>query len=992
MILTVTKETISPQIVEVGTRGSYNIEPLEFVFDEFWTGKRIYIKIDVPDGTDIADELEDDTYTVPKSIMDIPGDHKFTICYQEAESDGITLKKALNSLPATMRVANTLLPVGEWSDEETINLANQMAAKVDIAEGIVADLQADLAAGDYTPVFSIGEVVSGIVPDASITGTPIAPVLNLTMEKGEQGIQGVQGVQGIQGIQGLKGDTGDDAFVSAGTVTTVDSETAASITNTGTPGSAVFNFSIPRGESGSPKGVYDTLSALSTAHPTGTTGVYVVTADGKWYYWNSTAWTEGGVYQATAIADGSIVSNKLSENINLGLVLKTNMLEKSLTSIINAKGFYNSGSDTYYDRTNATSPSIAGNITWLKCTANKDTPTNKYLTRYLFPVLSEHIGKTFNFAFITHGTSKRIRATINYYVAGAVHYVYLNIDVTSATKQFVKSLLVPADIDIGSNIECFITNVDTLVAGDNFYIGAPQVIFGSIVPILSIHPNDNYYIEDGYIKYSHLSEEAISNITTNVVSTITPTVVKTAKESIKPLKIFTVANDINSSRNQSATIYVDHMLSSCDDETVVFEDTGKDFTIIEPAFEQYDDYTNGINHGVNKYTEVITRKVSSDKYTISDISLTHISTKATVGKNSHPKVLFIGDSITAGVGVRDGGIDLDVSAFPYWVGVKNLFDMDKIDAGNNASEYNFTSLGAGGDSLSTISRYASQTYKGITTSSKQSSSGMSSWGLINHMRHASLRQGSQADWDALGLGNGTFTDYTGSQAQKDLMWQTNEVYAGTPINPFFDNSKIGTNRFSILKMIERYRTLDDDGNRLTLASPTLGTQIVDDYQLKRINVCTPTHIVLQHGRNDESRITQYLNDIGEFINVVKSELPNAKISVCIPPDYAGTFFPERYPNVKPTGLQTITFPVARKSYDISKALINSYGANTDITLIPNYFVSPTAKGFPLRVATTSGTEKAYYPYFAGGLSSHGGFYAHLNWAYQVYSWIKSTLA
>ena len=40
---------------------------------------------------------------------------------------------------------------------------------------------------------------------------------------------------------------------------------------------------------GSPKGVYATLSALQTAFPTGTTGVYLVTADGGWYYWNGTA-------------------------------------------------------------------------------------------------------------------------------------------------------------------------------------------------------------------------------------------------------------------------------------------------------------------------------------------------------------------------------------------------------------------------------------------------------------------------------------------------------------------------------------------------------------------------------------------------------------------------------------------------------------------------------------------------------------------------------
>lgn len=34
---------------------------------------------------------------------------------------------------------------------------------------------------------------------------------------------------------------------------------------------------------------------------------------GNWYYWNGTAWTSGGVYQATQIADGSVTTTKLQD-------------------------------------------------------------------------------------------------------------------------------------------------------------------------------------------------------------------------------------------------------------------------------------------------------------------------------------------------------------------------------------------------------------------------------------------------------------------------------------------------------------------------------------------------------------------------------------------------------------------------------------------------------------------------------------------------------
>ena len=58
--------------------------------------------------------------------------------------------------------------------------------------------------------------------------------------------------------------------------------------------------------SGSPKGVYATLTALQSAKPTGDTGAYLVTADGKWYYWSGTAWTVGGTYQSTGIGTKTV--------------------------------------------------------------------------------------------------------------------------------------------------------------------------------------------------------------------------------------------------------------------------------------------------------------------------------------------------------------------------------------------------------------------------------------------------------------------------------------------------------------------------------------------------------------------------------------------------------------------------------------------------------------------------------------------------------------
>jgi lysophospholipase L1-like esterase len=64
----------------------------------------------------------------------------------------------------------------------------------------------------------------------------------------------------------------------------------------------------------SPKGTYATVTDLQTAFPTGTTGIYVVTADGKWYYWSGSAWTAGGTYQSTGLANNTVKNTNIADN------------------------------------------------------------------------------------------------------------------------------------------------------------------------------------------------------------------------------------------------------------------------------------------------------------------------------------------------------------------------------------------------------------------------------------------------------------------------------------------------------------------------------------------------------------------------------------------------------------------------------------------------------------------------------------------------------
>lgn len=92
--------------------------------------------------------------------------------------------------------------------------------------------------------------------------------------------------------------------------------------------------------SGSPKGTFATLSALqgdTTANTIeGKKNVYVVTADGGWYYWNGNSWVKGGIYQSTGIGNATVEDKKL----------KSRKVSKNLFDIDNYniyKGYNSSG-------------------------------------------------------------------------------------------------------------------------------------------------------------------------------------------------------------------------------------------------------------------------------------------------------------------------------------------------------------------------------------------------------------------------------------------------------------------------------------------------------------------------------------------------------------------------------------------------------------------------------------------------------------------------
>lgn len=98
--------------------------------------------------------------------------------------------------------------------------------------------------------FAAGDPPVGDVPsESSLYWFPLA-LQGATGATGPQGPQGIQGIQGEIGPQGPIGPQGEAATITVGTVTTGTPSTPASVTNVGTAEEAIFNFVIPKGETG----------------------------------------------------------------------------------------------------------------------------------------------------------------------------------------------------------------------------------------------------------------------------------------------------------------------------------------------------------------------------------------------------------------------------------------------------------------------------------------------------------------------------------------------------------------------------------------------------------------------------------------------------------------------------------------------------------------------------------------------------------------------
>lgn len=230
----------------------------------------------------------------------------------------------------------------------------------------------------------------------------------------------------------------------------------------------------------SPKGTYATLSALQTAFSTGTTGIYVVTADGNWYYWSGSAWTVGGVYQSTGIADGSITSNKLADTAGDGLVGSTNLIDLTKATL----GYY------LGDSGNQVLLSNAGYSDFIQ--------VNKGQTYSLYGIFNN------TYAVNAYDVNKNFIATIyTTQITGAYHnWIYTAGQTKDANNNIIDSnvVYVRVNFDTGSNLKEMFVKGTTYPAtytpynNDFFSANLKNAVLSKLPTKTSQLTNDNGFI------------------------------------------------------------------------------------------------------------------------------------------------------------------------------------------------------------------------------------------------------------------------------------------------------------------------------------------------------------------------------------------------------------------------------------------------------------------------------------------------------------------
>jgi hypothetical protein len=467
-----------------------------------------------------------------------------------------------------------------------------------------------------------------------------------------------------------------------------------------------------------------------------------------------------------------------------------------------------------------------------------------------------------------------------------------------------------------------------------------QINFG-----MAILPYEPYYA--GIIR-KIAKEDAEGNPATykpdltdlDLLGLITP--VKTAENIVTPNTIYVQCNDLNKtnkgfdSKNFASILHADHMLDLSIRKKVNFRSTK---SLILPVFAPIQVDNEVYNAGATILTTVISDVLEGDIID-TPFSFTRKSVLLSAVAGKFIASLEIADSTGEGVGSFYPLAVTNNNPAQSWAYQKRLNIQYKAQNGGVGFKY------------VAVGKRNSRTFVEGGTTYKAFAEGYGGW------------------------------------AVKDFLYNENGPYAA--VNNFYDATKPGAVKFSLAKYLSRFRTMDDNGNRLSMSDPTRGTDVtnVNDW-----DVCTPTHITIQLSFNDV--VAEFKTNIVLLIATIKSEFPNMIILLSII-DASGTLFPDKYPMFNYEGIDMLNDDLHRRMFAYVSFFKSLEDPANKVYLCPNYFIQPTAWGVATRdVNAPEYMANPIVPFMmqqehGAGPNYHPNTYAHAAWAYQKDSLVKFT--
>ena len=419
---------------------------------------------------------------------------------------------------------------------------------------------------------------------------------------------------------------------------------------------------------------------------------------------------------------------------------------------------------------------------------------------------------------------------------------------------------------------------------------------------------------------------------------------------ISPYKVYTTCNDVGGrkghNRNYASAIYLDHFFNGFTEEkNIRFENNSDKIVVFSPMMVTDSNESNPTvryNEGVNILIKNKEYRITGNDIADSTFNFTHVSTLNSATANVTPRVLCIGDSITYAELAQVNDDDHSQN-WAYHLMCKELFMKDNIDNGGSGYDIRF----------------------------------------LGHYKKQRKMSYKDSDYDVITYHEGI----RGISLSSYLNGGVNEFKSTT------------TNKFSLNAWLSKYRTLDDNGNRLTVGNGT--GSLITTSNINSIDVCTPTHVLIMLGANGGGTLAQYK----ELVNIIKTEYPDMIIGLTIP-DCAGTYFPSLHPNCdekmtiwNDTGSQGSRHSSMHGLVSmLQEEFCTAAYENQNIYFLPFYFVQPTAESCSMRKVNLPCSEirlthdnifNANYGWHA---STHVNGIGHINWGYQLYSWLKYTIA